>query len=220
MEQPVLPESLFAIFLFSFAVGFGAVVSPGPISTAIVSHAPRRGWPVGPLVATGHSLMEFGIAAAILLGLGSILSHASIRTFIAIAGGMLILWMGATLAADAWRGKAQIPQAGDTGSSLTARQFVGLGVVATISNPFWYAWWVTFAAGYLVQAKALSMGGAAAFYLGHISADYAWDTLLSTVVGGGRRWITPRVYRGILFVCGVFLIYLGVSFLIQGLPQG
>jgi hypothetical protein len=56
-----------------------------------------------------------------------------------------------------------------------------------------------------------------AFYLGHIAADYAWDTLLSAVVGGGRRWMTDTVYRVLLLACGVFFIYLGGMFLAQGM---
>ena len=42
----MLPTSLAAIFVFSFVVGMGAVVSPGPVSTAIVSQSASRGWPL------------------------------------------------------------------------------------------------------------------------------------------------------------------------------
>jgi len=90
-------------------------------------------------------------------------------------------------------------------------------MAATISNPFWYAWWTTVAAGYLLQAQALGLASVGMFYLGHISADYAWDTLASTVVGTGRRWLTDRVYQGLILVCGGFMIYLGVVFLLAGL---
>ena len=91
-------------------------------------------------------------------------------------------------------------------------QLLGLGMLATISNPFWYAWWVTVAAGYLAQAEAL-VGGIAAFYLGHITADFAWNTTLSTIIGGGKRWITDRVYQIIILLSGAFFIYLGIVFL-------
>lgn len=60
------------------------------------------------------------------------------------------------------------------------------------------------------------MTSVAAFYFGHISADYAWDTVLSTVVGGGRRWLTDKLYRGLIVLTGGFLIYLGFIFLYQG----
>lgn len=73
---------------------------------------------------------------------------------------------------------------------------------------------MTVAASYLSQA--LSMAGVAAFYLGHVSADFAWDTALSSMVGGGRRWMTDRVYQVIIILCGAFLVYLGLVFLRQG----
>jgi threonine/homoserine/homoserine lactone efflux protein len=102
---------------------------------------------------------------------------------------------------------------------MSSSQLVGLGMVATVSNPFWYAWWVTVAAGYLSQARALGWAAVLAFYVGHISADYAWDTVLSSVVGGGRRWLTDGLYRRLIVVCGSFLIYLGFAFLLSGISQ-
>ncbi|RPI30362.1 MAG: hypothetical protein EHM70_14100 [Chloroflexota bacterium] len=57
----------------------------------------------------------------------------------------------------------------------------------------------------------------AAFYLGHISADYLWDTFLSTVIGGGRRWLTDRIYQGMILVCGLFFLYLAFGYIVQGI---
>ncbi|MEK6587657.1 MAG: LysE family transporter, partial [Chloroflexota bacterium] len=62
-------ESLLAIFVFSFVVTFGAVVSPGPVTAAILSESPRQGWKVGPLIAGGHSLLELLMVILIALGL-------------------------------------------------------------------------------------------------------------------------------------------------------
>jgi threonine/homoserine/homoserine lactone efflux protein len=84
-----------------------------------------------------------------------------------------------------------------------------------LSNPFWYAWWVTVAAGYLAQAHAFGLAAVAAFYLGHISADYTWDTALSTIVGGSRRWMKGNVYRALIALSGAFFVYLGGVFLMQ-----
>lgn len=93
---------------------------------------------------------------------------------------------------------------------------VGVGMLATVTNPFWYAWWVTVAAGYLAQARELGLASVAAFYLGHIGADFGWNTALSAVFGSGRRWMSAGVYRCILGLCGLFLAYLGATFLLQG----
>jgi threonine/homoserine/homoserine lactone efflux protein len=207
-----------AVFTFSFVLAIGAVASPGPVSTAIVSQAPRRGWQVGPLVATGHSLMEFLLVVLVILGLGVGLASRGIQTGIAFLGGVLLLWMGGVILWQIGRGKVRLPRAEEKTKPMSNGQFVGMGVFATLGNPFWYAWWVTVGAGYLsgYLSKANGVTLVIAFYLGHIAADYAWDTLLSTVVGGGRRWMTDTVYRFLLLACGVFFIYLGGTFLIHG----
>ena len=210
--------TIFAVFSFSFVLAIGAVASPGPVSTAIVSQAPRRGWRVGPLVATGHSLMEFLLVVLVTLGLGAGLASHGVQTGIAFLGGILLLWMGGMILWQIVRGKVHLPRAEEQSKPLSNGQFVGIGVFATLSNPFWYAWWVTVGAGYLSGYLSKADGAALviAFYLGHITADYAWDTLLSTVVGGGRRWMTDAVYRTLLLACGVFFIYLGGTFLVHG----
>jgi threonine/homoserine/homoserine lactone efflux protein len=118
---------------------------------------------------------------------------------------------------DVWRGRVSLPERGRPQEALSYRRFVSLGMLATVTNPFWYAWWVTFAPNLIWQAQqAFGLAAVAAFYIGHISADFAWDTLLSTVVGSGRRWMTNGLYRSLVVVCAVFFVYLGVSFLLQG----
>lgn len=212
-------SSLSAVFVFSFIFGFGAVVSPGPVSVAIVSQSPRRGWFTGPLVATGHSFLELLIVILIAFGLSAGLARPIIQTVIALLGGALLTWMGAKMAWDSWQRKIGLPTKNSNTGNLTSKQLVSLGIVATISNPFWYAWWVTVAAGYLSQARALGLAALIAFYLGHISADFAWDTTLSTIIAGGKRWINDRIYRGLILVAGGFLIYLGFAFLTQGISS-
>ncbi len=208
--------SLIAVFLFSFFVGIGAVLTPGPVSTAIVSQAPRRGWLVGPLLAAGHALPELAIVLLLGLGLGAGLARPHIQIGIALGGGLLLIWMGLGMAWNTFKGKNSLPIPGATSESLSSRQMFGLGIIATVSNPFWYAWWVTVAPGYLVQARMFGIAAILAFFLGHISADFLWDTFLSSVVGSGRRWITQGIYNALITVCGLYLIYLGGGFLIHG----
>lgn len=212
----MLPSSLAAIFAFSFVIGLGAVVSPGPVSTAIVSQAPKKGWMAGPWIATGHSLMELLMVGLIGVGLTTILAHPAARLLIAFAGGVVLSWMGLQMLYQVVQSQIHLPTTQQTGMTLRSRQFVGLGVLTTVSNPFWYTWWVTVAAGYLAQAQSTGLAPIIAFYLGHISADYTWDTLLATAITSGRRWMNDRVYRSIFSLCGIFFLYLGGTFLRNG----
>jgi threonine/homoserine/homoserine lactone efflux protein len=131
--------SLLAIFGFAFVIGFGAVVSPGPISTSIVSHSPRNGWTTGPLVSAGHAFMELLIVLLIGLGLSTLLNHPTIQLAIALLGGLLLLWMGITMLIDVWRKKIHVPGTGSTSSRIGQVRIFLLGILATFSSPFWYA---------------------------------------------------------------------------------
>jgi threonine/homoserine/homoserine lactone efflux protein len=88
-----------------------------------------------------------------------------------------------------------------------------LGIGTTVSNPFWYTWWVTVAAGYLAQARELSLLAVGVFYLGHISADFAWDTALSVTTSAGSRFLTDQRYQTLIILTGLFMVYLGIVFL-------
>lgn len=209
-------QSLLAVYLFAVVVSLGAVISPGPVTAAIVSEAPRQGWRVGPLVASAHVLLELVIVVLIAFGLASGLATPGIGRAIALGGGVILLAIGANYLISLWRGSMQLPQITANQPPRSATSLLSLGLFTTISNPYWYAWWVTVAAGYLVQAGNLGPIGPAVFYLGHISTDFAWDTALSTATGASRRWLTQRVYRGIILLTAGFMLYFGIVFLKAG----
>jgi threonine/homoserine/homoserine lactone efflux protein len=202
------------LFAFSFVVGFGAVVTPGPISTAIVSESTRRGFIVGPLVATGHVALEFLMVVLLALGVSAGLRTPLIIAVVSLLGGAVLAWMGGGMVWGAVKGRLTLPKPGAGVKLLSNRQLLGLGVAATLVNPFWYGWWLTVGATYLAfpQVRVLGLAGLSAFYFGHIAGDYLWDSILSGVVGGGRRWITDGVYKWLIVACGAYLVYVGVTF--------
>lgn len=59
--------------------------------------------------------------------------------------------------------------------------------------------------------------GLMAFMSGHLLADFLWYSAVSGAVAGGRRFLKDSFYRGIIVVCGVFLVLLGIYFVYSGL---
>jgi threonine/homoserine/homoserine lactone efflux protein len=205
-----------SLFAWSFGVSIGPVISPGPVSTAIVTEGMRRGFRAGPLVATGHALVELIMVGALALGMGHVLEYPALAAAIGILGGGFLLWMGGTMAWGAARRRAKLPRA-NAGSAQVDQGLVGLGIATTLGNPFWYVWWIGVGGGYVLMTRQQGVGALATFYVGHILADYVWDTLLASVVGSGRRWLTDSVYQALLLICGLFLLYTGVRFLWAGI---
>ena len=127
--------SLGLLFVFSFVVGFGAVVTPGPISTAIVTESARRGFVTGPLVASGHVALELLMVLLLAFGLSAGLRTPLVITVVSVLGGALLIWMGGGMVVSAVRGRLRLPQVGLEVKALGNWQLLALGVGATLVNP-------------------------------------------------------------------------------------
>jgi threonine/homoserine/homoserine lactone efflux protein len=204
------------LFAWSFGVAIGPVISPGPVSAAVVTEGLRRGLRVGPLVSTGHALTELAMVGALALGMREVLKHPGLTAAIGILGGLFLLWMGGVMGWGAVRHRPTLPRPGESAGFEARRNLITVGIATTMSNPFWYLWWIGVGGGYVLATQQQGLVALAAFYLGHISADYAWNTLLATVVASGRPWLTDRVYQVLLLVCGLFLVYTGLRFIWAG----
>ena len=149
----------------------------------------------------------------ITFGLATVLSAPLASTIVGLLGGLTLLFIGGNYIYGAARGRIRLPHPEEASKLRSYSSLFGLGVATTLANPFWYVWWVTVAAGFLAQAQAIGFATLAAFYFGHISADYAWDTFLSASASAGRRILTDRRYRALILVTGGFMIYLGIVFI-------
>ena len=91
-----------------------------------------------------------------------------------------------------------------------------LGIAVTVVNPYWLIWWATVGTKLTVDSLHIGWSGPLAVFLGHILSDLLWLTFVATLVGSGSRWLGDRAYRGLLGACAVFLIVLGVLFVVSG----
>jgi len=203
---------LLAVGAGSFTVALSGALMPGPLFTITITESARRGFRAGPLLMTGHSLLELVVVAAVVLGLGPYLKMPSVMGLIALFGGGFLVFMGVDMVRSA-AGLSLTLDPRDPEASSNGRHPVVLGVLASLSNPYWTLWWATIGLGYLVASMKLGTWGVVAFFLGHIAADYAWYSLLSLGVSKGTRFMGDRGYRWIIRCCGVFLLFFGAWFL-------
>ncbi|MDP2232617.1 MAG: LysE family transporter, partial [Actinomycetota bacterium] len=68
-------------------------------------------------------------------------------------------------------------------------------------------------------ARGLAIGpiGVLAFYVGHQLADLTWYAFEIIAVSKGRHLLSPTVYRVIIGTLALFLVFLGVKFLAEGI---
>ncbi|MEW6662943.1 MAG: LysE family transporter [Bacillota bacterium] len=213
-------------FLFSTAlvVGLTGAMMPGSLLVVAIGESARRGWIAGPLLVAGHAVLELLLVLLLAAGLSAFLAQGAVAGFIGLLGGLVLAWMGYNVAKSACLGQVSLKsldRAGDAAAASSGLQHKAwwvpvAGVVATVSNPYWLLWWATIGAGYIVLALERGTLGLSMFYLGHISADFLWYSLVAVVVSTGRRFISDRIYQGVLLVCGLFLIGLAGYFVYSG----
>ncbi len=197
--------SLIVLGVTSFLIALSGALVPGPLFTLTVSESVRRGAATGPLIILGHSLLEIMIVVLVLSGLSPFLRHDTTRQLISLIGGCMLVVMGILLLRDVPKARLDAP-AEKKGKGMN---LIVTGMVGSITNPYWVIWWATIGLGYLVSSLRFGMAGVVVFFLGHISADLAWYSLVSYAVSKGKTIMGEKGYRAILLFCGIFLILFG-----------
>jgi len=187
---------------------------PGPVMTVTIAHAIKRGHSAGPLVSLGHGLVEASLVVALALGLSRLFQLPLVSGIVGVAGGLSLLYMGTSMIRSP--APAILTTDRTTGRGMGS---VAAGALTSVSNPYWVLWWATAGATFLMTSLQYGAAGVAAFYAGHFMADLGWLSAVGSAVATGRKLITPRIYRGILAVCGAFLLALGIYFLVSGVES-
>lgn len=91
-----------------------------------------------------------------------------------------------------------------------------LGIVVSLSNPYWTFWWLTVGLKLVSDSITGGVPAVSAIYFGHILSDFAWYCLVGAFVVLGRELLSTGVYRWMLTVCGAFLLRFGPYFIYSG----
>jgi threonine/homoserine/homoserine lactone efflux protein len=198
-----------AIFGGSFTLALSGALMPGPLLTVTVAEAARRGFAAGPLLITGHAILELALVVAIILGLGPYLKINLVMGIIALVGGAMLMWLGVDMLRSA--GGLSLQQ-GAAGQKRTLHPVL-MGILASLANPYFVLWWATIGLGYLVSTMKFGPLGVAVFFLGHIAGDYFWYSVVAFGISRGKTILKDRSYQAVIRCCGVFLLGFGGWFL-------
>ena len=185
---------------------------PGPLLTVTVSESTHRGAIAGPLVIFGHGILELSLITALLLGMAPLLQRNDVFIFISLVGGSILLWMAFSMFRSLPGLSLEVAPKDGKGKNL-----VITGILFSLANPYWIIWWATIGLGYVIISMKFGFIGVAVFFTGHILADLLWYSAVSLFVSRGRKHISDRIYRGIIGICAVMLIFFGIYFGVSGI---
>jgi threonine/homoserine/homoserine lactone efflux protein len=200
------------ILVSSFLIAFSGAVMPGPVLTVTITESAKRGFLAGPLIILGHAVLESALVLLIVLGLADFMQRPAWIGTIGLAGCVLLLWLSFGMIKglrDATMDLA--PGKGSPGGPILA------GILTSLANPYWTVWWATIGLGYVVMSMKFGMVGVFIFFVGHISADLAWYSVVSYLVSRGKRRFSNHVYRVTVGFCALVLILFAFYFGLQGL---
>jgi len=221
------PGELWIIFSLSLLMSLSGALMPGPMLTYTISRTlatTRRSWATGARVVAGHAAVEALLVMALSLGVVGFLRAPAAVKAIATVGAVLLVYMGVSLLRETVRGRGMelagaqgAPAAPAASGFITRLPPVAAGVLVSVSNPYWWIWWVTVGAAFLVRYDVTlqSWPALAAFFVGHELGDLGWFLAVSTVLSLGGSRIPRGVVTVIQAVCGVaiigFALFLGIS---------
>ncbi|OPL17507.1 MAG: hypothetical protein AVO38_00545 [delta proteobacterium ML8_D] len=214
-------NDIFQIFFGSMVVAFSGALVPGPMLTLVISSVAKKGFWISFFIVLGHALLELIVVIFFFLGILKFLDNPLITKIISILGGTFLLYMGIDIIVSIFKKKFTL----DFKSALKKKTITGKsggtailkGVIISLVNPYWFIWWLSIGAAFLLKSVEFNLTGISFFYIGHISADFIWYLSIGFLISSGRRFFNQKIYNSILIACSIFLFYLGIKFIVEAM---
>jgi threonine/homoserine/homoserine lactone efflux protein len=207
------------IFLSALLVGFSGAIVPGPMFTMIIANSASKGFRSAVFTIIGHAFVELIILILFLTGLFKYLNNAIAIKIIGISGGAALLYLAYDLINSSLRNKFKFESNNEGLNKNESKKNTNTpflqGMFVSVINPYWYLWWITIGASFLIKSSKYGALGVSLFYIGHISSDFIWYMIIGILVSRGRKYFNRKLYKIIFILCGIFLIYLGIKFIID-----
>ena len=197
-----------SIFIMSFTIALLGALAPGPLLTAVIARTPTYGFKTGPLLMIGHAIAEILMVLIILSGFSRFIHNSLSICIIAFVGGVVMILFGLGMLKNVPSVGQERKSPGDVVSNLPF-----LGITLSLTNPYWTVWWLTIGLSLVLTAQKAGVVAICIFFMGHILADVIWYSIVSFTVSKGKKFITDKVYNGIMKTCGLILIGFGIYFL-------
>jgi len=196
----------------SFIVGLSGAMVPGPMLTVTISDSLKKGFTAGPKIAFGHMIVEFLLILLIFAGLGWLIGSSTAIFVIGIIGGIIMVLMGFQMA----RSSDSLQDLHKKSESNNGYGPILNGILTSISNPYFFIWWATVGWAFMMKGIELAgIFGVVGFLVGHWCSDLGWFSTVSFFTNKGSNIMKENHYKIIMSVTGIFLMLLGVYFVIS-----
>lgn len=190
----------------AFGLGVAYNAAPGAVNTEALRRGLARGFRPALLVQLGALIGDATWAALALTGTAFLVQSRPLRLMLGIAGACFLLRLAWSALQEGWSGGLPRAHGG------VSRGDFATGVVFSLANPFALAFWTGIGAGLAATgADGAPIARFATLFSGFVLGALLWCLCIPVVIGGGRRFVRPALFRWINALCGVGLGYFALT---------
>ncbi len=201
-------------FLEGVILGLSVAAPVGPTNIELIRRGLKGGFFSCIAFSIGVDIALVTYLVAVFAGLSFLTEIKALNILLSVFGVFVLLYLGYSGVKDFFnRDALELTPGGEDRHLLS-------GVMLTISNPAVLLFWSGII-GANVATRDLSAESRLLISAGILLGVSAWLFLLSLLVHGGRRFITPRIFGYVSAIAGLVLIGFGLMFgyrLVSQLP--
>lgn len=201
-----MAQSLPSLALAAATLGLSAGFSPGPLLSLVLSQSLRHGAVEGVKVAVAPLLTDAPIIVACWLVLSRFSGAPAVLGVVSCGGAALLARYGLACFTTP-PPRADVPD--------EAPRSVLRGVAANFANPHPYLFWIAIGVPLLLSAAASGPGAVVLFLAVFYAAIVGAKVAVAVTAGHCGRFVSGRVYKGLMAALGVSLFYFAATFLWQ-----
>ena len=192
-----------AALLTGASLGFASGISPGPLTTLVVTRTLERGFGAGLRVAVAPLFTDALIILVSLLLFRALPPLLEIG--LTVFGALFLFYLGF----ETMRGARHATLVVLTAVAPRASADVWRGVLVNLLSPHPWLFWISVGSPTLSRTWASGPLQAVAFLVGFYVMLVGSKVTLAYAVAHGRRYLTDRWYRWILWGSGLLLCSFG-----------
>jgi threonine/homoserine/homoserine lactone efflux protein len=187
-------------------LGLSVAAPIGPTNVEMIRRGLRSGFWACILFAAGVEVALIAYLLAVFAGLSFLTQAELFNRLLSVFGVVVLFYLGYVSIRDFFnRHDLDLNAGGGDDRHLLS------GVVLTIANPAVLLFWSGII-GANLATREFSLSTSLLISGGILIGVAIWLLFLSTLIHGGRRYLTPRVFGYISLVAGLVLIGFGLSF--------
>ncbi len=199
---------MYRLFLAALVLSLIFCATPGAVNTQALRVGVTGGFRRAFGVEMGSIVGDMSWAVLALAGLAVIWDNDIARIVLAIVGSAFLIYLAYQGFQDARSKEIQ-----EVNAPKGHTDFV-TGVIMSFANPFQIPFWIGIGSSSI--AVIMSDPGLmdfVVFYFGYLVGAVIWGIGYSALIGHGKRYITPTLFRVLSVICAAVLLYFALNLL-------